>query len=234
MSRPQRRGGAFSNNGIAELNDLLPPLPTPTPKPAVDTPADPSTPVPGESADAEPKPAPDAHRPSRENVRPLQRIDPLSEPDPKFEAEPAPTATVHTTPNGVPSPATRLRPPEASIAPDVYRALRDLALAERTADPTNARTYGQIVLDAVEDNVAVLAKHWRTARKAKSSALFQRSVTTRRRRNIEAPARVALAGIIASDAEQLDQLAVEWGAGSRSALTEHALRLYLKVSAPQD
>ena len=224
MSRPQRRGGAFSNNGIAELNDLLPPLPTPTPKPAEQ-----STPKAEEQAPAEPKAAAEDHRPGRENVRPLQRIDPLEVPEPKFDAEPASRATAVTTPKAVPAAPSRVRPPEASIAPDVFRALRDLALSERTADPSNARTYGQIVLDAVEDNATVLSKHWRTARKAKPSALYQRSVTTRRRRNIEAPARVALAGIIASDAEQLDRLAEEWGAGSRSALTEQALRLYLKV-----
>jgi len=40
---------------------------------------------------------------------------------------------------------------------------------------------------------------------------------------------VPTACILSSDAAQLDHLAGAWGAGSRSALVEAALRLYLRL-----
>jgi hypothetical protein len=99
-------------------------------------------------------------------------------------------------------------------------------LEERTA-----RTYGRVALDAIETHAGALQHHWDppppTATGLFSSA--NTAITSRRRRHAQAPARVPLAGILASDATQLDHLAEAWGAGSRSALVEAALRLYLRL-----
>lgn len=157
---------------------------------------------------------------------------PHREPSPLTLAPPAPAEDVEADAASAPR-AARGRAPEIAIAPEVYKALRALTLRERVVSPSHARTYGQVVLDAVEDNATALARHWRNGRQRPKSSLFQRvnPEAPRRRRHSQAPARVPLAGILASDAEQLDRLAVEWGAGSRSALAEQALRLYLEIAA---
>jgi hypothetical protein len=162
---------------------------------------------------------------------PAAEAAPHREPSPLTLAPPAPAEDVEA--ESAPAPqAARGRAPEIAIAPEVYKALRALTLREREVSPSHARTYGQVVLDAVEDNATTLARHWRNGRQRPKSSLFQRvnPEAPRRRRHSQAPARVPLAGILASDAAQLDRLAVEWGAGSRSALAEQALRLYLEVA----
>lgn len=125
----------------------------------------------------------------------------------------------------------RIAPPEVALPEEVYGALRSLTLEERSASPTTARSYGQVVLDAVEAHADELKAHWTNATVPSNTGLFRRADVgkpTRRRHN--APrARVPLAGVINTDAAVLDQLASDWGAGSRSALVEQALRLYLRV-----
>ncbi|WP_237707995.1 ribbon-helix-helix domain-containing protein [Hoyosella subflava] len=128
--------------------------------------------------------------------------------------------------------SARSAPPEAVVAPEVYQTLRKLTMRERQEKPDRARSYGQVVLDAVEAHVDDLASHWReTTAGPAVSRLFQRVDPSqpRRRRHATSPARIPLAGIIPEDIRQLDALASEWGAGSRSALVEEALRRYLKV-----
>lgn len=124
--------------------------------------------------------------------------------------------------------ASRTAPPEVALSPAVYAALRALTLRERAQDRTTARSYGQVALDAVELHAAELQEHWK-APVSPTTGLFKRrdESATPRRRHSEPQARVPLAGVIPSDAEALDRLAEEWGAGSRSALIEQALRLYL-------
>ncbi|MCZ4277454.1 hypothetical protein [Rhodococcoides yunnanense] len=126
----------------------------------------------------------------------------------------------------------RIAPPEVALPEEIYGALRSLTLNERSADPTTARSYGQVVLDAVEQHADELKAHWANDVTAPGTGLFRRAEAgkpTRRRHN--APrARVPLAGVINTDAAVLDQLASDWGAGSRSALVEQALRLYLRVN----
>jgi hypothetical protein len=126
-----------------------------------------------------------------------------------------------------------MSPPEVAVAAEVYAALRDLTLSERRSDPVGARTYGQVALDAVEQHADELQRHWINRPVPRSGGLFTRvsdsSGPAKRRRHAAAPARVPLAGVIASDTDLLDDLAAQWGAGSRSALVEAALRLYLKV-----
>ncbi|OZD03400.1 hypothetical protein CH275_16635 [Rhodococcus sp. 06-235-1A] len=125
----------------------------------------------------------------------------------------------------------RLAPPEVALPEEVYSVLRSLTLAERTADPTTARSYGQVVLDAVEKHADDLKGHWAKPVVSTGTGLFRRVETGRptRRRHNSPRARVPLAGVINTDAAVLDQLASDWGAGSRSALVEQALRLYLDV-----
>lgn len=131
------------------------------------------------------------------------------------------------------SSSSRIAPPEVALPQDVYISLRSLTLDERSSDPTTARSYGQVVLDAVERHATELKAHWVDRASSSTTGLFRRSEPGRptRRRHSEPRARVPLAGVINADAVVLDQLASDWGAGSRSALVEQALRLYLQVPA---
>lgn len=126
----------------------------------------------------------------------------------------------------------RVSPPEVALDPAVYTALRDLTLRERRTHPARARSYGQVVLDAIDQHADQLQQHWRETTGPRVGGLFRRidqTFPTGRRRHSTSPARVPLAGVIASDADLMDELARQWGAGSRSALVEKALRLYLGV-----
>ncbi|MCW4354132.1 ribbon-helix-helix domain-containing protein [Hoyosella sp. YIM 151337] len=157
---------------------------------------------------------------------PIRPVQPGPAPD-----DPAPTGV-----SAPPVPAVRSArsaPPEAVVAPEVYQTLRKLTMRERQEKPDRARSYGQVVLDAVEAHAEDLASHWReTTAAPAASRLFRRVDPSqpRRRRHASSPARIPLAGIIPEDLRQLDTLAAEWGAGSRSALVEEALRRYLKIS----
>ncbi|MDQ1178646.1 hypothetical protein QE397_000101 [Rhodococcus sp. SORGH_AS 301] len=128
---------------------------------------------------------------------------------------------------------SRIAPPEVALPQAVYVALRSLTLDERNSNPATARSYGQVVLDAVEKHADELKDHWVGATSSASSGLFKRAEAGRptRRRHQKPRARVPLAGVINADASLLDQLAIDWGAGSRSALVEEALRRYLDVSS---
>ena len=208
MSGTTRRRRAFDPEALGDIDELLPPLPETVQsvsppvvraKPPTERAAAPVTPAPPEVASPPPVPAV-ARAPSSPNP-----------PDGAFA-----------------NPGSRVSPPEVALAPDVYRALRALTLRERTASPTTARSYGRVALDAIDTHADALATYWKTSQPP-STGLFSRQSgdTPRRRRHEQAPARVPLAGIIVSDVGQLDQLVVDWGAGSRSALVEVALRMYL-------
>ena len=129
--------------------------------------------------------------------------------------------------------ATRVAPPEVALPQRIYDALRAVTLSERTANPATARSYGHVVLDAVEHHADELKAHWTGGVSQSGTGLFRRSEAGRptRRRHSKPRARVPLAGVIHEDAAVLDQLALEWGAGSRSALVERALQLYLNVDS---
>lgn len=125
----------------------------------------------------------------------------------------------------------RSAPPEVALPHEIYTALRALTLNERSVDPIKARSYGQVVLDAVEEHAGELKAHWTGAITSSGTGLFKRAEAGRptRRRHNAPRARIPLAGVINSDTALLDQLAIDWGAGSRSALVEQALRLYLRM-----
>ncbi|GAB4932221.1 ribbon-helix-helix domain-containing protein [Mycobacterium avium] len=123
--------------------------------------------------------------------------------------------------------------PTAEVAPQIHRLLRRLTTRERSRDPITARTYAQVVLDAIEAHQSELATCWQPEAAAAQGGggLFSRrpAAPARRRRHAEPPARVPLTGLNAADAEVLDQLVARWNAPSRSALVEQALRLYLNA-----
>jgi hypothetical protein len=120
------------------------------------------------------------------------------------------------------------------VAPNVFRLLRRLTSREKSRDPIGARTYAQVVMDAIESHQAELAAHWQLREATEpegGGGLFSRRpvAPVRRRRHAEPPARVPLTGLNPDDAEVLDRLVGTWAAPSRSALVEQALRLYLKA-----
>jgi len=122
--------------------------------------------------------------------------------------------------------------PTAEISADNLAKLRNLNLAEKKKNPAKARTYGQIVLDAIDAGQEELARHWKqadTAEKAAGSLFTRQPVVRQRRRHIAPPAKIALTGLNPADAKTIDeQLVVDWGAPSRSALVDEALTLYFK------
>jgi hypothetical protein len=120
--------------------------------------------------------------------------------------------------------------PTAEISADNLTKLRNLNLAEKKKNLVKARTYGQIVLDAIDATHEDLAKRWKlppTAEKAPGSRFTRQPVVRKRRRHSVPPAKIALTGLNAVDAKTIDEeLVKEWGAPSRSALVDEALTLY--------
>lgn len=172
-------------------------------------------------SDDEPEPVDESALPAARNEADDRQSSPRrADARRKSSRRDSPTASVN-----------RLAPPEVALPHEIYNALRALTLKERSTDPTTARSYGQVVLDAVEEHADELKGHWTQAVTNSGTGLFKRAEAGRptRRRHNAPQSRVPLAGVINSDAAVLDQLASDWGAGSRSALVEQALRLYLRV-----
>ena len=145
-----------------------------------------------------------------------------------------------------PDPSSRQRRPQrrrpavfvptAEVAPQIHQYLRKLTNSEKSRDPITARTYAQVVLDAIEANQDELAEHWKTQpAEPTTGGLFSRrpAAPAQRRRHPAPPARVPLTGLNKADSAKLDHLVAEWGAPSRSVLVEQALRLYLKKTFPK-
>lgn len=209
------RKGAFTEDALGDIDDLLPPAPPPPVRPVT------------------PPAATPAARGDSEVVLPT---DDLAQPPSKPARRNAPRST------GVPSeaPAKRVKPavtraraaqstPEAHVASLAAEALRQLTHAEKQ-QRGQGRSYGEVVLDAIEQHMDEIKRHFDPVANAKPAGrLFKRVDQTRprRRRHAEPPVKIPLAGIIATDLAQLDDLVVEWHAGSRSALVDKALQLYL-------
>lgn len=122
--------------------------------------------------------------------------------------------------------------PTAEISAENLIKLRNLNLAEKKKNLVNARTYGQIVLDAIDATQDQLAQHWKTpanTEKAPGSRFTRQPVVRKRRRHMAPPAKIALTGLNAADARTIDEeLVKEWAAPSRSALVDEALTQYFK------
>lgn len=123
---------------------------------------------------------------------------------------------------------TRYRPPEVLLSAEVYDALYQLQIAEKKSRRGLARPMGAIVLDAIEKHAQRLVSTWEAAEDTVGEGgLFVRpssSAVPRRRRHAVAPRTVVLSGVNALNSRRLDALVEEWGAGTRSALVEQALR----------
>lgn len=122
----------------------------------------------------------------------------------------------------------RTRPPEVLLSSEVYDELYRVQNAEKKVRRGLARTMGTIVLDAIEAHATRLATTWTTERYAVGEGqLFERpssNAVPRRRRHATAPRTVVLSGVTAANGQRLDNLVQAWGAGTRSALVEQALR----------
>lgn len=123
--------------------------------------------------------------------------------------------------------------PTAEISPANFTKLRNLRLAELKKNPAKARTYGQIVLDAIDAGHEQLVERWKTStekpEKAPGSLFTRQPVALKRRKHSVPPAKIALAGLSSVDAKTIDEeLVGGWGAPSRSALVDEALTLYFK------
>lgn len=184
------------------------------------------------AANDEPAPSPQDATPSAVGEAALEVAAPQDTDDRQTAAPRRTDARRRNTKRDSTTNAGRVAPPEVALPHEVYSALRTLTLEERGANPTTARSYGQVVLDAVEKHADDLKAHWADAAATAGTGMFRRAEAGRptRRRHSAPLSRVPLAGVINSDAAILDQLAGDWGAGSRSALVEQALRLYLRVN----
>ena len=136
---------------------------------------------------------------------------------------------VTTTPAPAPVLALkRTRPPEVLLSSEVYDELYRVQIAEKKIRRGLARTMGTIVLDAIEAHAPELATTWSSQHFAVGEGqLFERpssNAVPRRRRHASAPRTVVLSGVTAANGQRLDNLVQAWGAGTRSALVEQALR----------
>ncbi|WP_067721510.1 hypothetical protein [Nocardia yamanashiensis] len=211
------RKGAFTDDALGDIDDLLPPAP---PRPV-----------------AASRP-PVAQAPAAAVVETHAPIADIAETE-TVPVKPAPRKTTRAAAAAGDTVAKRTKPavsrratnstPEAHVASLAAEALRQLTHAEKQ-QRGQGRSYGAVVLDAIEQHMDEIKRHFDPAANAKPAGrLFARvdHSRPRRRRHAEPPVKIPLAGIIAADLAQLDELVVEWHAGSRSALVDKALQLYL-------
>lgn len=119
--------------------------------------------------------------------------------------------------------------PTADISSTNLKNLRALTNSEKARNPITARTYGAVVLDAIEAHAEELRSFWKQPQASASAGLFKRQpVVSKRRRHAEPPAQITLQGLGEEDAKLLEEFWGDWGAPSRSAFVDQALTLYLK------
>ncbi|MBU8820847.1 hypothetical protein KL864_33830 [Mycolicibacterium goodii] len=199
--------GVFTDE-LGDIDDLLPAsIPSPYESSPDVTPPQPQVP---------PPPQPAALQPAAAQPAP-------------WSPPPAPGAKRATSGESVASV------PSAQVDPAIHDRLVKLTAKERARNTTTARTFAQVVLDAVEKHQGELAQFWMTPDQPQGTGLFRRQKVAnspkRRRRHDKPPARIPLGGIDPVDLATLDKLAVEWNAGSRSALVEQALRFEFNMPA---
>lgn len=143
----------------------------------------------------------------------------------------APTVRAMTNEATPGSPGTRrYRPPGVSLSAAVYQRLQQVCFDEQRDRQGAARPIGTIVMDAVDRHRARLAHAWEPVverTEPGTESLFVRSHATavpKRRRHSSPPRIVPLSGIDAVNARLLDDYARRWGAVTRAALVEQALR----------
>lgn len=120
------------------------------------------------------------------------------------------------------SPQTYTSPARNKIVPIVLDAS---VLAElRTFASRTEQTQGSVALRAIEAHADALQTHWRIPQAPTTGTLF--AISTQVHRRVEPGVQTQLR-ISPQDAATLDNLASEWGAPSRSALVNEALRRYV-------
>lgn len=216
------RKGAFTDDALGDIDDLLPPTP-PAPKP----------PAPRTTVTTAPA---TATNPLVNGGAPASIGDNsgnLAAPKPAKRQSTKGNSATETAPKRPKQPSVRARggfsTPEAHVASLAAEALRQLTHTEKQ-QRGKGRSYGEVVLDAIEQHMDELKAHFDPVANAKPKGrLFARvdHSRPRRRRHAEPPVKIPLAGIIASDLELLDDLVLQWHTGSRSALVDQALQLYL-------
>jgi hypothetical protein len=174
---------------------------------------------------------------------------PADEPAPAPAPSDHETATLSPRVEKPPRPAARrpvrgarsrvVKPPEAEVPYVVYERLRDVAAAEKAENPVAARTHGVIVMDAIERHAAVLAARWTAPMAAEPDpgSLFIRTTPkhgSRHRTRTEPMHPVTLGGVSPENRALIDNLALQWNAGSRAALVEEALRLEFGMPRSDD
>ncbi|QNJ89994.1 hypothetical protein HZU40_00625 (plasmid) [Mycolicibacterium fluoranthenivorans] len=225
----QKRKPVFDPSALDDdLDDLLPARPAAAapqaaPEPLAAAPATPPA-VERPNAAAAPPVAPQATLNRAVAQAPPQA--PLTRPPSGAPSDqPRHLATVTAVPGSV---GKRTRPPEVLLSSEVYDELYRVQIAEKKVRRGLARTMGTIVLDAIEAHAPRLATTWTTERFAVGEGqLFERpssNAVPRRRRHATAPRTVVLSGVTAANGQRLDNLVQAWGAGTRSALVEQALR----------
>lgn len=224
MSPSRQRGKpVFDPSAIdQDLDDLWP-----TPNLAMQKPAPTAAPK-AEAVSAPPAPS----------ARPAAPAPPTaSPPTPARVHAPVRSAAVNGHPGdqrrpgavkAVNSSVKRTRPPEVLLSAEVYDELYRVQIAEKKVRRGLARTMGTIVLDAIEAHAARLETTWADQQSTVGEGqLFERpssNAVPRRRRHVSAPRTVVLSGVTAANGQRLDNLIHDWGAGTRSALVEQALR----------
>lgn len=228
----QKRKPVFDPSALDDdLDDLWPARPAAAVQQAAPV-ADPAATAPPTSPPAEPPPEvampPAAPQSPLDNTTAHARRSPTPATKPSSGApndQPRHLVTV-TAPPG--SARKRTRPPEVLLSSEVYDELYRVQIAEKKVRRGLARTMGTIVLDAIEAHAPRLATTWTTERYAVGEGqLFERpssNAVPRRRRHATAPRTVVLSGVTAANGGRLDDLVQAWGAGTRSALVEQALR----------
>ncbi|MFE3001815.1 hypothetical protein ACFXG4_43410 [Nocardia sp. NPDC059246] len=214
------RKGAFTADDLDDIDELLQPSPPPAAAATIPKPPSAATitapayelPANGHSSNG---PAPAAPKSARKAAAPKTT-----------SSGDAGTKRPRTAPARTKAAQTIA---EAHVTARVAEALRQLTHSEKQ-QRGKGRSYGEVVLDAIEEYETELRTHFQEQANAQPTGrLFRRVDQTRprRRRHTEPPVKIPLAGIIAPDIELLDNLVIEWQAGSRSALVDEALKRYL-------
>lgn len=114
------------------------------------------------------------------------------------------------------------------MSADVYARLHGVAIEERRTKHSQARPFGKIVIDAIRAHASRLQTAWAPATDTDASddlfVLDEPTAVPKRRRHASPPKTVPLSGINPENATRLDAYVQQWGAGTRSALVEQALR----------
>ena len=137
---------------------------------------------------------------------------------PRARAAGADSAATPAATNGA-STQSSVKMVPVNIDASVHTQLRQFAA--RTELP-----FSVIVLRAIEADAAELSVTWKTSPVPKSGGMFQMVDHRTRNRRTEPFAQIQLR-LTATDAEVLEGLISDWGAPSRSALVNEALRRYV-------